>query len=61
MLITSATPLRISFVGGGSDYPEYFSNDKKGFVFGTTIDLYVYISILKHTNLSGHKYKISYR
>jgi D-glycero-alpha-D-manno-heptose-7-phosphate kinase len=61
MLITSATPLRISFVGGGSDYPEYFSNDKKGFVFGTTIDLYVYISILKHTNLSGSKYKISYR
>ena len=25
MLLTSRTPLRVSFLGGGTDYPEYFS------------------------------------
>ena len=60
MLITSATPLRVSFLGGGTDYPSYF-NSNNGYVFGTTINMYVYISAIKNSSLSGHKYKISYR
>jgi D-glycero-alpha-D-manno-heptose-7-phosphate kinase len=60
MLITSATPLRVSFLGGGTDYLSYFRNFD-GYVFGTTINMYVYISAIKNSSLSGHKYKISYR
>ena len=41
-MIISKTPYRISFFGGGSDYPGY----KKygGEVLSTTIDKYIYIS-----------------
>ncbi len=61
MLITSITPLRVSFLGGGSDYKDFFTNNEFGFVFGTTVDLYIYTSAIRHSVLSGHKYKISYR
>jgi D-glycero-alpha-D-manno-heptose-7-phosphate kinase len=61
MLITTVTPLRVSFLGGGSDYKSYFDSSDFGFVFGTTINLYVYISAMKHSSLSSHKFKISYR
>ena len=33
MLITSRTPLRVSFFGGGTDYPEYFER-RPGAVIG---------------------------
>jgi galactokinase/mevalonate kinase-like predicted kinase len=36
MLITQ-TPLRISFLGGGTDYPEYFEK-YGGAVLGTAVD-----------------------
>lgn len=44
MLIISRTPLRISFVGGGTDYPVFF-HEHSGAVLGTTIDQYTHISI----------------
>ena len=44
-MIIVKTPLRISFVGGGSDMKNYFSK-KEGKVVCTTIDKYVY-AILK--------------
>ena len=37
MLIVSRTPLRISFFGGGTDYPEYFTR-ARGAVVGMAID-----------------------
>ena len=61
MITTSVTPLRVSFLGGGSDYEEHFLNGYKGFVFGTTINLYVYVSAIRNSKISGKKYKISYR
>jgi len=42
MLITSRTPLRVSFFGGGTDYPEYFERHP-GAVVGMAIDKYVYV------------------
>jgi D-glycero-alpha-D-manno-heptose-7-phosphate kinase len=45
-MIISKTPVRISFFGGGTDYPEYF-NEYGGCVLSTTIDKYVYITINK--------------
>lgn len=44
MLIISRTPVRISFLGGGTDYPPFFY-EYGGAVLGTTIDQYTHISI----------------
>lgn len=46
-MILSKTPLRISFFGGGSDLPEYFSDipNKTGAVISTTIDVHMYIAL----------------
>ena len=44
-MIITKTPYRISFFGGGSDYPEWF-NKYYGEVISTTINKYLYISRL---------------
>ncbi len=43
-MIISQTPLRISFVGGGTDMPSYYEN-KPGMVISTTIDKYLFVII----------------
>ena len=43
-MIVSKTPLRMSFVVGGSDLPAYFNYDE-GAVLSTTIDKYMYVSV----------------
>ncbi len=45
-MIISKTPLRISFVGGGSDM-ECFYSKSEGAVLSTAIDKYVYITVNK--------------
>ena len=52
--------MRISFFGGGTDYPEYF-NEFGGCVLSTTIDKYVYITINKIGGLLDEKYRIAYK
>lgn len=42
-MIISKTPYRISFFGGGTDYPEWYLKEG-GAVLSTTIDKYCYIS-----------------
>lgn len=59
MLITSRTPLRVSFFGGGTDYPEYYSR-YPGAVVGMAIDRYVYVSALRLSNFIDYKYRVSY-
>lgn len=59
MLYTSRTPLRVSFFGGGTDYPEYFSRHP-GAVIGMAINKYVYISALRLFSLINYKYRLSY-
>ncbi len=46
-MIVSSTPLRISFVGGGTDIPDYFENNGGGAVVNAAIDKYVYIIVNK--------------
>ncbi len=41
-MIISRTPLRISFFGGGTDYPQWF-NEYGGTALGTSIDKYCYV------------------
>ncbi len=45
-MIISRTPLRISFVGGGSDMHSFYKH-KSGAVVSTAIDKYIYITINK--------------
>jgi D-glycero-alpha-D-manno-heptose-7-phosphate kinase len=59
-MIISKTPVRISFFGGGTDYPEYF-DEYGGCVLSTTIDKYVYITINKIGGLLDEKYRIAYK
>jgi D-glycero-alpha-D-manno-heptose-7-phosphate kinase len=59
-MLMTRTPLRVSFLGGGSDYAEFF-NKEKGCVLGTTVDLFVYTAVLKHSKLADSKFKLTYR
>lgn len=43
-MIISRTPLRISFVGGGSDLPAFYEREA-GAVVSTTINRYIYITV----------------
>jgi D-glycero-alpha-D-manno-heptose-7-phosphate kinase len=45
-MIVSRTPLRMSFVGGGSDLPSYY-RQKGGAVLSTSVDKYMYVTINK--------------
>ena len=45
-MIICRAPLRMSFVGGGSDLPIYFKK-KGGAVLSTSIDKYVYVTVNK--------------
>ena len=58
-MIISRTPLRISFFGGGTDYPEWI-NEHGGKVISTTINKYIYLSCRFLPPFFNHKYRISY-
>lgn len=45
-MIIVQTPLRVSFFGGGTDFPSYFLQDG-GCVLSTAIDKHVYVTIKK--------------
>jgi D-glycero-alpha-D-manno-heptose-7-phosphate kinase len=45
-VIITRAPLRVSFLGGATDYPEHFLNHG-GAVLGTSIDKYAYIAVSK--------------
>ena len=59
MIIVSRTPLRVSFFGGGTDYPEYFRR-ARGAVVGMAIDKYIYISALRLSSILEYRYRVSY-
>jgi len=56
-MIISKTPYRISFFGGGSDYPSWYI-ENGGAVLSTTIDKYIYISCRYLPPFFEHKYRI---
>ena len=59
MMIVSRAPLRVSFFGGGTDYPEYFER-ARGAVLGMAINKYIYISALKLSSVLSYRYRVSY-
>lgn len=59
MIITQA-PLRVSFFGGGSDFPEYFQQHG-GAVLATAIDRYAYVTIQPFADaFFDHRLRVSY-
>ena len=58
-MIISRTPFRISFFGGGTDYPAWYSKNG-GSVLSTTIDKYCYITIRYLPPFFEHKIRIVY-
>src|SRR5262245_39940774 len=59
-LCISKTPLRISFFGGGTDYPEYYKSHP-GAVVGGCINKFIHIVSLPMASFTMSRYHISYR
>jgi len=60
-MIFSKAPLRVSFLGGGTDTKEFIENHTYGCVLGTTIDRFVYVFIDVQPSFEQSKYKFAYR
>lgn len=61
-MITSSlavAPLRISFVGGGSDIDSFFRHND-GAVVSCAINKYVFVHVKVHDDSFGERYRISY-
>ncbi|HCM36490.1 MAG: kinase [Candidatus Wildermuthbacteria bacterium RIFCSPLOWO2_02_FULL_47_9c] len=58
-MIISKTPFRISFFGGGTDYPVWF-REHGGQVLSTTIDKYCYLSVRYFPPFFPYKHRIVY-
>jgi len=58
-MIITKTPVRISFLGGGTDYPEHFEKHS-GSVLVTTIDKYSYLNVKPLSHFFDYDLRISY-
>jgi len=58
-MIISRTPFRVSFFGGGTDYPAWY-REHGGAVLATTIDKYCYISVRELPPFFDHRYRVVY-
>jgi D-glycero-alpha-D-manno-heptose-7-phosphate kinase len=56
-MIISKTPYRVSFFGGGTDYPAWYRRNG-GAVLSASIDKYCYISCRLFPRFFGYKYRI---
>lgn len=59
-VIITKTPLRISFIGGGTDIPSFYDNNNYGSVISSTIDKYLYVIVKKQNSLFDEKYRLNY-
>ena len=57
-IIITRTPLRISFIGGGTDMP-YFYNKNGGATISCAINQYIYVTVKYHNNYR-EKYRLNY-
>lgn len=58
--VTTMTPLRVSFMGGGTDFPRYYVNHDGGLVVSAGIQAHVYVTVMRYSPLFGERYRISY-
>ena len=58
-MIITRTPFRMSFFGGGTDFPEYF-NEYGGSVISTTFDKYCYVNVRHLPRFFEYSTEITY-
>lgn len=58
-IIITQTPFRLSFLGGGTDFPGYF-NEYGGGVLATAIDKYLYVTINSLQRFYEKRIRLSY-
>ena len=58
-MIISKTPYRVSFIGGGSDYPEWYLKNG-GETISTTINKYLYITCRPLPSFFKHNIRLAY-
>ena len=59
-MIISKTPYRISFFGGGTDFPEWYNYNKGAVISATRNDKYSYITIKNLHNFHDYKIRVRY-
>lgn len=58
-MIITRTPVRLSFLGGGSDYPDHFRTHS-GQTLSVTIDKYSYVTVNRLADIFDYSIRISY-
>ena len=58
-MIICRTPFRVSYFGGGTDFPEWY-NKERGMVISTSINKYCFLSLRTLPPLFKHKYRLRY-
>ena len=58
-MIICRTPFRISYFGGGTDFPDWYSSEK-GMVISTSINKYCFLSLRTLPPLFKYKHKLRY-
>ena len=58
-MILTRTPMRVSLLGGGSDYPAHFVHHG-GAVLGMAINKYVYVGVKRMPPGQGLRYRVQY-
>jgi len=58
-IVTTITPQRVSFCGGGTDFPGFYLKHG-GAVVSSTINKYIYVTVKQHSPLFNEAYRISY-
>ena len=57
--VTTITPQRLSFAGGGTDLPDFY-RCHGGAVLSSAIDKYIYVTVKRHSPLFNEVYRLSY-
>lgn len=57
--VTTVTPQRLSFAGGGTDLPDFYRRHG-GAVVSATINKYIYVMVKQHSPLFNENYRLSY-
>jgi D-glycero-alpha-D-manno-heptose-7-phosphate kinase len=58
-MIIAKTPYRISFFGGGTDFPAWYKKNR-GKIISTSIDYFSYIQIKNLPDIFDYKYRLRY-
>jgi D-glycero-alpha-D-manno-heptose-7-phosphate kinase len=59
-MIIGKSPFRISYFGGGTDFPDWYNNYGKGLVLSTTIDKFCYIFLRTLPPFFSFNYRLRY-